>query len=236
MAVTRVTTVVLPLVPVIATKVGRGGPAAVKAAPRQLDLGDDRYPDGGGQGEDGVADGYARARHHAAGRGDQLGQSGRVRGLDQHRAELRGNRPGLFGGVVVDDRHLVTRRQKGSGHGPPGDDRSRTPPWPSSRHPPVTESRRRTAPRATAVHSPGEDPEADDDGRLGPADQLEVVVDRRHAEHPAVEDPKAGDLDDHRQRLDDEQAADDRAAAGRRSRAGPGRRGRRRCRAIRCRP
>ena len=30
----------------------------------------------------------------------------------------------------------------------------------------------------------GEDPEADDDRRLGPADELEVVVDRRHAEDP----------------------------------------------------
>src|SRR3954468_9169438 len=55
----------------------------------------------------------------------------------------------------------------------------------------------------------GEDPEPDDHRRLGPAGQLEVVVDRRHPEHPAVEQPEAGDLDHDTQRLEDEQPADD---------------------------
>src|SRR5690606_20335612 len=55
-----------------------------------------------------------------------------------------------------------------------------------------------------------DDPEADDDLRLGPAEQLEVVVDRRHAEDPLPAELEGADLEDHRERLDDEDAADDR--------------------------
>ena len=71
----------------------------------------------------------------------------------------------------------------------------------------------------------GEDPEADDHGGLGPAGQLEVVVDRRHAEDPPAGQPEAAHLDDHRQRLEHEQAADDRAAAADVERERPGRPG-----------
>ena len=60
-------------------------------------------------------------------------------------------------------------------------------------------------PEPEGGEEPGQDPEPDDDRRLGPAQQLEVVVERRHPEHPPVEDPEADDLDDHRQRLDHEQ-------------------------------
>ena len=66
--------------------------------------------------------------------------------------------------------------------------------------------------------------------------ELEVVVDRRHAEHPAVEDAERDDLDDHRQRDHDEQPADDRQqqlGVGGRARA---RRGRRPWPARPCRP
>src|SRR3546814_1104753 len=53
-------------------------------------------------------------------------------------------------------------------------------------------------------------PEADDDRRLGPSAELEVVVDRRHPEDAALEDPEAADLQDDRQRLGDVEGADDR--------------------------
>src|SRR5579862_491668 len=54
-----------------------------------------------------------------------------------------------------------------------------------------------------------DDPEADDDLRLGPAEELEVVVDRRHAEDALPPQLERHHLADHRQRLDDEDAADD---------------------------
>src|SRR5579884_29261 len=57
---------------------------------------------------------------------------------------------------------------------------------------------------------PGQDPEPHDDGGLGPAQQLEVVVERGHAEHPPVEQAEAHDLYDHRQGDDDEQGPDHR--------------------------
>ena len=55
----------------------------------------------------------------------------------------------------------------------------------------------------------GDDPEAQDDLRLRPGAELEVVVDRRHQEHALAERLERGDLDQHRQRLDDEDAAED---------------------------
>src|SRR5437879_4081354 len=54
-----------------------------------------------------------------------------------------------------------------------------------------------------------DDPEADHDGRFRPAELLEVVVDRRHEEDPPPGPLEPGHLDDHRQELGDEQAADD---------------------------
>src|SRR5579859_4060692 len=53
-----------------------------------------------------------------------------------------------------------------------------------------------------------DDPEADHDGRLRPAELLEMVVDWGHQEDPAPGPLEPGDLDDHRQGLGDEQAAD----------------------------
>ena len=64
-------------------------------------------------------------------------------------------------------------------------------------------------PRPSAHEEPAEDPEAHDHRRLGPAQQLEMVVDRRHAEDAAMEDPEADDLHDDRQRLHHEEPADD---------------------------
>src|SRR3569623_1963360 len=55
----------------------------------------------------------------------------------------------------------------------------------------------------------GHDPEADHDGRLGPAQLLEMVVDRGHQEHPLLGQLVVADLDHHRERLDHEEAADD---------------------------
>src|SRR5438132_3975247 len=57
---------------------------------------------------------------------------------------------------------------------------------------------------------PADEPEPHDDGELGPAGQLEVVVDRRHAEDPAVEPPERDHLNHDRQRLEDEQPTHDR--------------------------
>ena len=54
-----------------------------------------------------------------------------------------------------------------------------------------------------------DDPEADHDGRLGPAEMLEMVVDRRHQENALAGALVDRDLDHDRQRLDHEQAADD---------------------------
>src|SRR5271168_1111714 len=53
------------------------------------------------------------------------------------------------------------------------------------------------------------DPEADHDLRLGPAELLEMMVDRRHAEHPLAGELERHHLDDHRDGFEHEQAADD---------------------------
>src|SRR5258708_24803968 len=49
----------------------------------------------------------------------------------------------------------------------------------------------------------GDEPEADRDLLLGPADELEMVVDRRHAEDPAAAELEAADLQDDRKVLHD---------------------------------
>src|SRR5690606_100426 len=54
-----------------------------------------------------------------------------------------------------------------------------------------------------------DDPEADHDLRLGPAEMLEVMVDRRHLEDALAGEFERGDLNDHRDGLEYEQAADD---------------------------
>src|SRR5437660_691019 len=54
----------------------------------------------------------------------------------------------------------------------------------------------------------GEDPEAHDHRCLRPSQELEVVMDGRHAEHPPVEVAEGGHLDHHRHGHDDEHAAD----------------------------
>src|SRR5215475_5078708 len=53
-----------------------------------------------------------------------------------------------------------------------------------------------------------DDPEADDDLRLGPAELLEMMVDRRHPEHALAGEPERQHLHDHRHRFQHEQAAD----------------------------
>src|SRR5690606_14906915 len=55
----------------------------------------------------------------------------------------------------------------------------------------------------------GDDPEPDHDLAFGPAELLEMVVDRRHQEDAAPSHLEEADLDDDRQRFHDEQAADD---------------------------
>src|SRR5262245_52240253 len=54
-----------------------------------------------------------------------------------------------------------------------------------------------------------DDPEADDDLRLGPAEQLEVVVNGRHAEDALAAQLERDDLPDDRQRLHDEDEPDE---------------------------
>src|SRR5262249_29607594 len=54
----------------------------------------------------------------------------------------------------------------------------------------------------------GNDPEADHDLRLSPAELLIVVVDRRHLEHALAGELERHDLDDHRNRFQHEQTAD----------------------------
>src|SRR5690606_1291565 len=53
----------------------------------------------------------------------------------------------------------------------------------------------------------GEQPEPDDHRGLGPADQFEVVVERRHPEHPPAGGAEHQDLHHHRGDLGDEQRA-----------------------------
>src|SRR5258707_8348641 len=55
----------------------------------------------------------------------------------------------------------------------------------------------------------GDDPEAKDDGGLGPALLLEMMVQRRHAEDAPAGPFVGQDLDDHRYGLEHEQTADD---------------------------
>src|SRR6516165_4269961 len=50
---------------------------------------------------------------------------------------------------------------------------------------------------AQAAGDRGEQPEADDHGRFGPADQFEMVVEGRHPEHPAPGGAKGQDLHHH---------------------------------------
>src|SRR5213076_2532381 len=52
-----------------------------------------------------------------------------------------------------------------------------------------------------------DDPEADDDLRLGPAEELEVVMDGRHAEDALAAELEGDHLPDHRERLADEHPA-----------------------------
>src|SRR5262245_49561141 len=54
------------------------------------------------------------------------------------------------------------------------------------------------------------DQKACDDLGLAPSDQFEVVMQRRHLEHPLAGQLEGGDLDDHRQAFEHEDAADDR--------------------------
>src|SRR5262249_11306993 len=54
-----------------------------------------------------------------------------------------------------------------------------------------------------------DDPEADHDLRLGPAELLEMVMQRRHLEHALAGEPERQHLHDHRHRLEHKQAADD---------------------------
>src|SRR5437868_5563510 len=54
-----------------------------------------------------------------------------------------------------------------------------------------------------------EDHEPRDDLRLAPADELEVVVQRRHSEDALAGELEGSDLQHDRRRLDDEDAADD---------------------------
>src|SRR5690242_1050687 len=54
----------------------------------------------------------------------------------------------------------------------------------------------------------GDDPETQDDLRLRPGLQLEMVVNRGHQEHPLAERLKREDLDHDRQRLDHEDPAE----------------------------
>src|ERR1700742_5158162 len=55
-----------------------------------------------------------------------------------------------------------------------------------------------------------DDPEADHDLRLGPAQLLEVMMDRRHAEDTLARELEGGDLHDHGDRFQHEQTADHR--------------------------
>ena len=63
--------------------------------------------------------------------------------------------------------------------------------------------------RPASTSSMRDDPEADHDLVLLPALEFEVMVDRRHPEHPPAGELERRDLDHHRQRLDDEHAAHD---------------------------
>ena len=53
-----------------------------------------------------------------------------------------------------------------------------------------------------------DDPKANDDGGLAPAELFEMVVDRRHLEDALARQLEGRDLDDHRHRLEHEEAAD----------------------------
>src|SRR5208282_6137771 len=53
-----------------------------------------------------------------------------------------------------------------------------------------------------------DNPEANDDLRLGPAELLEMMVDRRHLEDALAGELERHHLHDHRHRLEHEQAAD----------------------------
>src|SRR6266516_2216501 len=54
-----------------------------------------------------------------------------------------------------------------------------------------------------------DDPEPDDHGELGPAGELEMVMDRRHQEDAAAEPTERDHLHDHRKRLQHEEPSDD---------------------------
>src|ERR1700729_3363174 len=62
---------------------------------------------------------------------------------------------------------------------------------------------------AQGAEEAAEDPETDDDRGLGPATELEVVVDGGHPEDAPVEGAEADDLQNDRHGLHDEEPADD---------------------------
>ena len=55
----------------------------------------------------------------------------------------------------------------------------------------------------------GDDPEANDHRRFLPADQFEMMMQRRHGENPFARQLEAGDLNNDRERFHDENAADE---------------------------
>ncbi len=217
-SVTSVVTVVLPSVPVIAEQ------RAVVPRRGQVELAEHRHAGRGGRAEHRVALGQPGRREHRVRRSaSSSSQPSCSSGASTSSTPQLGRASAGRAAVaiaVVDER--PPRR--------PGDQRRAPPavpvtPRPTTRTSPVGRRRRCTSvTRALAEAEevgvedaegergaePGEDPEADDHRGLRPARQLEVVVDRRHAEDAPAEEPEADHLQDHRHRLEHEQAADDR--------------------------
>ncbi len=65
-------------------------------------------------------------------------------------------------------------------------------------------------PTAERYTDAGEQPEPHDDRELRPTTDLEVVMDRRHAQHPFAKPAVRDDLRDHRKRLDHREAGEKR--------------------------
>ena len=188
---------------------------------REVDLRADVDPEVAGGRERWMVLGYARARHDAA-PGPPAGRQGRrARAARPRRCRSPGRPrprsaypapPGrssttmhvVAGGVEPADDRLA-------GHAEAEHDDARA----ISRCPGDADEVGVEDPEPERDAEPGEEPEPHDDRELRPAADLEVVVDRRHAQHPPAEAPERDDLGD--------DARASRARRARRGSAGAGR-------------
>ncbi len=130
----------------------------------------------------------ARAGHHQVAARQPVGEGRAPVGTGSTTTAASRRPSGSRGRAVVEHHDVVAGGQQRPGDRPAGCRRSRRR-QPGGRSPVATFGQEIGVEGAQGHGraQSGQDPEPDDHGRLGPAEQLEVVVDGRHAEDPAPE-------------------------------------------------